>query len=353
MSVRSAGVRLGSRFWMPIRWGVLSIESATAPQQSAPPCLSEVLHYCVGACCRHATIFSRLGRDRVDGRCLGTEHDFSHAIFDRRETRFRGRNQGDRTEEAGHFSLSRLMTGLLFAQGRRTVASWLRPAQFGDDYRAYYLRGTRYQMGRDDAVSAGRNGPRTGGLLAHNPFRGTTPGRPPVGNGHAVGIALAAGQGRFSNSGVVKQRQLRFGRVFGGRNHGCQNLFLGRAVLKGVDEAFGSRAVSLTMQEIVIKPLHRSLSCFGTLEDDIHDFVATGTVGQRLGERSLPGGVDVSVQNISVEGFEITEIRAATLALKILQGTGNRGSHLSKTAAVLEKSHCGVESSRIRGAMEQ
>ena len=31
-----------------------------------------------------------------------------------------------------------LVTGLLFAQGRRTVASWLRAAGLGDDYRAYY-----------------------------------------------------------------------------------------------------------------------------------------------------------------------------------------------------------------------
>jgi hypothetical protein len=31
-----------------------------------------------------------------------------------------------------------LMTGMLFAQGRRTVASWLRGGGLGDDYRAYY-----------------------------------------------------------------------------------------------------------------------------------------------------------------------------------------------------------------------
>jgi hypothetical protein len=31
-----------------------------------------------------------------------------------------------------------LMIGMLFAQGRRTVASWLRGAALGDDYRAYY-----------------------------------------------------------------------------------------------------------------------------------------------------------------------------------------------------------------------
>lgn len=31
-----------------------------------------------------------------------------------------------------------LLTGMLFAQGRRTVASWLRAAGLGDDYRAYY-----------------------------------------------------------------------------------------------------------------------------------------------------------------------------------------------------------------------
>jgi hypothetical protein len=28
-----------------------------------------------------------------------------------------------------------LVTGMLFAQGRRTVASWLRAGQLGDDYR--------------------------------------------------------------------------------------------------------------------------------------------------------------------------------------------------------------------------
>jgi hypothetical protein len=31
-----------------------------------------------------------------------------------------------------------LLSGLLFAQGRRTVASWLRAAHLGDDFRAYY-----------------------------------------------------------------------------------------------------------------------------------------------------------------------------------------------------------------------
>jgi len=31
-----------------------------------------------------------------------------------------------------------LFTGMLFAQGRRTVASWLRAADLGDDFRAYY-----------------------------------------------------------------------------------------------------------------------------------------------------------------------------------------------------------------------
>ncbi len=31
-----------------------------------------------------------------------------------------------------------LVTGMLFAQGRRTVASWLRAGQLGDDYRRYY-----------------------------------------------------------------------------------------------------------------------------------------------------------------------------------------------------------------------
>ena len=34
--------------------------------------------------------------------------------------------------------LSVLVLGLLFATGRRTVASWLRATQVGKDYRAYY-----------------------------------------------------------------------------------------------------------------------------------------------------------------------------------------------------------------------
>jgi hypothetical protein len=37
---------------------------------------------------------------------------------------------------AGH--LLPLLTGLLFAKGRRTVASWLRGGGLGDDYRTYY-----------------------------------------------------------------------------------------------------------------------------------------------------------------------------------------------------------------------
>src|SRR5207245_5128034 len=31
-----------------------------------------------------------------------------------------------------------LMRGMLFARGRRTVASWLRAGELGDDYRRYY-----------------------------------------------------------------------------------------------------------------------------------------------------------------------------------------------------------------------
>src|SRR3972149_5216946 len=34
--------------------------------------------------------------------------------------------------------LQPLFVGLLFAQGRRTVARWLRAAGLGDDFRAYY-----------------------------------------------------------------------------------------------------------------------------------------------------------------------------------------------------------------------
>lgn len=36
------------------------------------------------------------------------------------------------------FRLAPLLMGLLFAQGRQTVASWLRAAEVGDDFRVYY-----------------------------------------------------------------------------------------------------------------------------------------------------------------------------------------------------------------------
>ena len=34
--------------------------------------------------------------------------------------------------------LTPLLTGMLFAQGRRTVASWLRAAALGDDYEQFF-----------------------------------------------------------------------------------------------------------------------------------------------------------------------------------------------------------------------
>ena len=40
-----------------------------------------------------------------------------------------------------------LVTGLLFAQGRRTVARWLRAAGLGDDYRAYYYGSSGFLVG--------------------------------------------------------------------------------------------------------------------------------------------------------------------------------------------------------------
>jgi hypothetical protein len=48
-----------------------------------------------------------------------------------------------------------LVTGMLFAQGRRTVASWLRGGGLGDDFRRYY-----YSLG-----SLGRNAKSVAGLL--------------------------------------------------------------------------------------------------------------------------------------------------------------------------------------------
>jgi hypothetical protein len=90
-----------------------------------------------------------------------------------------------------------LLTGMLFAQGRRTVASWLRGAGLGDDYRAYYyflgslgrkttfvasllLRrvvavidpGERLLLGLDDTPTQ-RYGPRVEGAgIHHNPTPG-------------------------------------------------------------------------------------------------------------------------------------------------------------------------------------
>jgi hypothetical protein len=61
-----------------------------------------------------------------------------------------------------HFS------GLLFAQGRRTVASWLRAAAVGKDYKNYYYFLGSLGRGQDRGTQAHRDG---GGL------HGTQPGR--------------------------------------------------------------------------------------------------------------------------------------------------------------------------------
>lgn len=59
-----------------------------------------------------------------------------------------------------------LVTGMLFAQGRRTVASWLRAAGLGADYRAYY-----YFLG-----SLGRNVNYVASLLLRRAVTVITPG---------------------------------------------------------------------------------------------------------------------------------------------------------------------------------
>src|SRR5881409_1169178 len=40
--------------------------------------------------------------------------------------------------ETNGWRLSLLLAGMLFARGRRTVTSWLRAGELGDDFRAYY-----------------------------------------------------------------------------------------------------------------------------------------------------------------------------------------------------------------------
>src|SRR2546425_186668 len=59
-----------------------------------------------------------------------------------------------------------LLTGMLFARGRRTVASWLRAAGVGDDFRAYY-----YFLG-----SLGRNVNYLAGLLLRQAVAVIEPG---------------------------------------------------------------------------------------------------------------------------------------------------------------------------------
>jgi hypothetical protein len=59
-----------------------------------------------------------------------------------------------------------LLTGMLFAQGRRTVASWLRGGGLGDDYRRYY-----YFLG-----SLGRNVKYVAGLLLRRAIDVIEPG---------------------------------------------------------------------------------------------------------------------------------------------------------------------------------
>src|SRR5947209_9159805 len=59
-----------------------------------------------------------------------------------------------------------LMAGMLFAQGRRTVASWLRAGSLGDDYQDYY-----YFLG-----SLGRKVKWLAGLLLAQAVRVVGPG---------------------------------------------------------------------------------------------------------------------------------------------------------------------------------
>src|SRR5271169_209107 len=59
-----------------------------------------------------------------------------------------------------------LLVGALFAQGRQTVASWLRGGELGDDFRLYY-----YFLG-----SLGRNVKAVGGVLFRIAVRKIVPG---------------------------------------------------------------------------------------------------------------------------------------------------------------------------------
>ena len=59
-----------------------------------------------------------------------------------------------------------LMVGALFGQGRRTVASWLRGGELGDDFRRYY-----YFLG-----SLGRNIKSVAGVLLRRALRVIVPG---------------------------------------------------------------------------------------------------------------------------------------------------------------------------------
>src|SRR5258707_15259677 len=60
-----------------------------------------------------------------------------------------------------------LFTGMLFAQGRKTVASWLRGGGLGRDFRAYY-----YFLG-----SLGRKAQFVSNLLLRQAVAGIAPGR--------------------------------------------------------------------------------------------------------------------------------------------------------------------------------
>ena len=68
-----------------------------------------------------------------------------------------------------------LMVGALFGQGRRTVASWLRSGELGDEFRLYY-----YFLG-----SLGRNVKSVAGVLLRQGNRITIGKK----NGHATALA--------------------------------------------------------------------------------------------------------------------------------------------------------------------
>lgn len=136
--------------------------------------------------------------------------------------------------------LQPLLTGMLFARGRRTVASWLRAGGLGDDYRAYYYflgslgrnvsflaalvlqravtvvaPGDRLLFGLDDTPTK-RYGPHVEGAgIHHNPTPG--PAEQKFLYGHVwVTVAWIVRHARWGTIGLplrallyVRQKQIR------------------------------------------------------------------------------------------------------------------------------------------------